>query len=94
MTSLRGGDGIRSRFLLVFDGDHDASITAAAQQLAGEYRDVVELRMRPGHDMTLVRPDGYIAHAARHRDAAALAAVRALLERQTATDHRVSTAGA
>lgn len=93
-ATLRGGDGIRGRFLLMFDGDHDASITAGAQQLAGEYRDVLELRMRPGDDMTLVRPDGYIAHAARHRDAAALAAVRALLERQTATDHRVSTAGA
>ena len=32
--SLRGGDGIRSRFLLMFDNDADSSAREAAKQLA------------------------------------------------------------
>ena len=79
--SLRGGEGIRSRFLLMFD---DASIKEAANQLAGSFSDIVELRLAPGHEITLVRPDGYIAYSAHNRDGiAALKSVRSLLERQT-----------
>jgi 2-polyprenyl-6-methoxyphenol hydroxylase-like FAD-dependent oxidoreductase len=82
--SLRGGDGIRSRFLLVFDDDADSSIKEAAKQLAGSFDDIVELRRGPRHDMTLVRPDGYIAYSARDADGiAALKSVGSLLERQT-----------
>jgi 2-polyprenyl-6-methoxyphenol hydroxylase-like FAD-dependent oxidoreductase len=82
--SLRGGDGIRSRFLLMFDRDADSSAEEAAQQLSESFSDIVELRLRPGHDITLVRPDGYIAFSAHSRDGiAALTSVRSLLERQT-----------
>jgi len=82
--SLRGGDGIRRRFLLVVDDQADSSIKEAAKQLAGSFSDVVELRPGPGHDITLVRPDGYIAYSARNHDGiAALKPVRSLLERQT-----------
>jgi 2-polyprenyl-6-methoxyphenol hydroxylase-like FAD-dependent oxidoreductase len=82
--SLRGGDGIRSRFLLVFHEDMDSSIKEAAKQLAGSFSDIVELRLGPRHDITLVRPDGYIAYSARNHDGiAALESVRSLLERQT-----------
>jgi 2-polyprenyl-6-methoxyphenol hydroxylase-like FAD-dependent oxidoreductase len=82
--SLRGGDGICSRFLLVLDDDADSLIQEAAKQLAGSFSDIVELRLRPCHDITLVRPDGYIAYAARSHDGiAALKSVRSLLERQT-----------
>jgi 2-polyprenyl-6-methoxyphenol hydroxylase-like FAD-dependent oxidoreductase len=82
--SLRGGDGIRSRFLLVLNDKSDASIKAAAQQLAGSLGDIVELRSGSAHDLTLVRPDGYIAYAANDHDGiAALRAMRSLLELQT-----------
>ena len=41
-------------------------------------------RMRPSHDVTLVRPDGYIAYSAHGRHGMAeLTSVRSLLERQT-----------
>jgi 2-polyprenyl-6-methoxyphenol hydroxylase-like FAD-dependent oxidoreductase len=81
--SIRGGDGIRSSFLLVVDDDADSSVKEAARRLAGSFRDVVELRSGPGRDMTLVRPDGYVAYSA-HRPGgiAPLRAVRSLLERQ------------
>jgi hypothetical protein len=81
---MRGGDGIRSRFLLVFDTDADSSMKEAATQLAGSLSDIVELRLGPGHDITLVRPDGYIAYSAHTHDGiAALKSVRSILERQT-----------
>ena len=83
--SRRGGDGIRSRFLLVFDNDANSSSKEAAEQLAGSFSEIVELRLRPGHNTTLVRqPDGYIAYSAHSRDGiAAVISVRSILERQT-----------
>ena len=82
--SLRGGDGIRSRFLLVFDDGADASTKEAATQLAGSLSDIVELRSVRRQVVTLVRPDGYIAYSAHSHDGmAALKSVRSLLERQT-----------
>ena len=82
--SMRGGNGIRSRFLLIFDYDADVSAKGAAKQLAESFNEIVELRLVPGHDTTLVRPDGYIAYSAHSRSGiAALASVRLLLERQT-----------
>ncbi len=80
--SLRGGDGIRSRFLLVLDVD--SSAREAAKEVAESFRDIVELRLGPRHDITLVRPDGYIAYSAHSREGiAAVSSVRSLLERQT-----------
>jgi 2-polyprenyl-6-methoxyphenol hydroxylase-like FAD-dependent oxidoreductase len=85
--SLRGGGGIRSRFLLVLDNDADLSAQQAAKQLAGSLSDIVELRLGPRHDITLVRPDGYIAYSGHSRDGiAALTSVRSLLERQTKSE--------
>ncbi|MGB7553873.1 MAG: hypothetical protein WBM04_05840 [Candidatus Korobacteraceae bacterium] len=77
--------GIRSRFLLLFDDDADASTKQAVQQLAGSLGDIVEARSvkRPG--ITLVRPDGCIAYSGHNHDgsAVALKSVRSLLQRQT-----------
>jgi 2-polyprenyl-6-methoxyphenol hydroxylase-like FAD-dependent oxidoreductase len=82
--SLRGGNGIRSRFLLLLGGETDPGARKAAQQLSQSLSDLVELRFVPSHDITLVRPDGYIAYSARSRDGiAALASARSILERQT-----------
>ena len=82
--SLRGGGGIRSRFLLVLDHNADSSIMESAKQLVSSLGDLVELRAGKGRDIILVRPDGYIAYAAHSDDGmAALATVRSILERQT-----------
>jgi hypothetical protein len=82
--SLRGGQGILSRFLLVLGNDVEASTTEAAQQLARSFPDVLELRLAPHPGIMLVRPDGYIAYATHSRDGvSALASLRAVLERQT-----------
>jgi 2-polyprenyl-6-methoxyphenol hydroxylase-like FAD-dependent oxidoreductase len=82
--SMRGGKGILSRFLLMCGNDVDSSTSDSVKKLAESFPDIVEFRSTAGHDVTLVRPDGYIACSARASDgAAALAAVRSLLERQT-----------
>ncbi len=82
--SLRGGNGIRSRFLLVLTRSADASIAESAKQLADSLSEIVELRAGSGRDIVLVRPDGYIAYSADARHGmAALKSVRTILERQT-----------
>lgn len=82
--SMRGGHGILSRFLLLLGNDVDSSATDAAAQLVHSFSDVVELRKAAQPGITLVRPDGYTAYAAHGQDgAAALDAVRSLLQRQT-----------
>ena len=82
--SLRGGQGILGRFLLVLGNDAEASTTEAAQQLASSCADVLELRLAPHPGIMLVRPDGYIAYATHsHAGVSALASLRAVLERQT-----------
>jgi 2-polyprenyl-6-methoxyphenol hydroxylase-like FAD-dependent oxidoreductase len=85
--SLRGGDGICSRFLLLIDQGADAPAREAAKQLSGSFGDVVDVRFRPRHEITLVRPDGYIAYSGHDHDGrAALGAVRLLLERQVSSN--------
>jgi 2-polyprenyl-6-methoxyphenol hydroxylase-like FAD-dependent oxidoreductase len=78
--SLRGGSGIRSHFVLVLGRDASTSTVESATALAGALRDVVEIRRGDGDGVTLVRPDGYVAYAARHGDG--IAAVQSVLERQ------------
>ena len=82
--SMRGGEGIRSRFLLLLSDAADSPTKEAAKELCTLLNDIVELRMRPSHNITLVRPDGYIAYSAHGRHGMAeLMSVRSLLERQT-----------
>jgi 2-polyprenyl-6-methoxyphenol hydroxylase-like FAD-dependent oxidoreductase len=82
--SMRGGRGINSRFLLMLPDDAEPATAEAARRLAGLSSNVVELRPSPQHGVKLVRPDGYIAFAARDGDnIAALGTMRVLLERQT-----------
>lgn len=82
--SVRGGTGILNRFLLVVDKNAESPIAQMARSLAASFTDVVELRFAPGHGVTLVRPDGYIAYSARHGDGEAdMESIRSLLERQT-----------
>ena len=82
--SLRGGAGIRGRFLLMIGEDADAPTSRAAESLVSRFPDVLERREVPTTGVTLVRPDGYVAYENRDVDAAALDHVRSLLERQIA----------
>jgi len=82
--SLRDGNGICSRFLLLVDRNADSSIQEAAERLCASLREIVELRPQARDEITLVRPDGYIASSASSRHGiGALSAVRTLLEHQT-----------
>jgi hypothetical protein len=82
--SLRGGKDIGGRFVFVMDNDADSATQKAAQQLCESFSDIVELRSSHSSGITLVRPDGYIAYAAKGRDGlSALASLRSILERQT-----------
>ncbi|MGH9502236.1 MAG: FAD-dependent monooxygenase [Terriglobales bacterium] len=82
--SMRGGEGIRSRFLLVVGNEAEASTRQAATDVAGSFNEVVELRLGRSKGVTLVRPDGYVAYSGHNGDhIAALGSVRSLLERQT-----------
>lgn len=77
------------RTIEVFDmaGVEDAADSPAkdaANQLAGQFNNIAELRLSAHKGMTLVRPDGYIAYSARTSDSlTALHSVRMILERQT-----------
>jgi 2-polyprenyl-6-methoxyphenol hydroxylase-like FAD-dependent oxidoreductase len=82
--SLRGGNGIGSRFLLFLGDDASAPAKEAAKRFCESLNGLVELRLarRPG--ITLVRPDGYIAYTGGSRGGTAtLKSVRSLLQRQT-----------
>jgi 2-polyprenyl-6-methoxyphenol hydroxylase-like FAD-dependent oxidoreductase len=81
--SLRGGEGIRSHFLLFVGSDAEASAKEAAKQVAGSFSKVVEVRPFDDRGLLLVRPDGYIAFSSPDRDAAAFEAILSVLRRQT-----------
>ena len=82
--SLRGGNGIRSRCLLLLGDEVDSSTKEAAERLCKSLKDAVELRRTPDHDVILVRPDGYIASSAPNRHGiAAMRSIRSLLARWT-----------
>jgi len=80
--SLRGGNGIRSRFLLLVGPDTEPATIEAAKQLCGSFSHVVELRSAQNHGIKLVRPDGYVACEGHEGDARSIALVRSALQRQ------------
>ncbi len=74
--SMRGGEGIGSRFLVLVDEDNPG-------QFSETLGDIVEVRRthRPG--IKLVRPDGYVAYSSHANDSGAdLDSMRSLLMRQ------------
>ena len=82
--SLRGGEGICRRFLLVLGNEAEASIMKATKQFAESFADIVEFRSARRQGLALVRPDGYIAYSAHNADIlVALESVRSVLQRQT-----------
>jgi len=82
--SLRGGNGIGSRFLLLIPDTADSSTRGAVNRLSEPYSEIVEVRPAQCERITLVRPDGYVAYRASHSNLAlAVARLRSVLERQT-----------
>jgi 2-polyprenyl-6-methoxyphenol hydroxylase-like FAD-dependent oxidoreductase len=82
--SMRGGRGIRSRFLVVLGDGAGLSAKDAAENLARSFPDLLEVRFAPVDGIALVRPDGYLAYdAPADRGAEAFPALREILERQT-----------
>ena len=80
--SMRGGRGIRSRYLLLIGNDSASATAEAVRRLCAPLSEIVEPRMarRPG--LTLVRPDGYVAFAAPGRGGnREMESLRAALER-------------
>jgi len=81
--TLRGGQGIVSRYLLLMGLDLSTSLQTAARQMAIAFKDVLEVRPGRAHGIALVRPDGYLAYQGhRGEGMSALDKVFSLLERQ------------
>lgn len=82
--SLRGGNGIGGRFLLVLGQEATPSTLDAAQRLCAEMTSIVELRSTPNNGIKLVRPDGYLAYDAHSRSQnGTIASIRSLVESWT-----------
>jgi len=82
--SLRGGQGISNRFLLLVGGEANSQTKEVAKRFCESLAGLVELRAARQPGITLVRPDGYIAYAGDSRDAGrALVSLQSLLRRQT-----------
>jgi 2-polyprenyl-6-methoxyphenol hydroxylase-like FAD-dependent oxidoreductase len=80
--SMRGGSGIKGRYVLLIGRDSPPSTVAAARRLCAPLSEIVEPRMARHPGVTLVRPDGYVAYAAPGRDPSSdVASLRAALER-------------
>jgi 2-polyprenyl-6-methoxyphenol hydroxylase-like FAD-dependent oxidoreductase len=76
---MRGGEGMRSRFVLQHpEGDR------FADELARKFAAVLETRVSEEGGVRLVRPDGYLAYSANHWDPKAVQDIRGLLEHHIA----------
>jgi 2-polyprenyl-6-methoxyphenol hydroxylase-like FAD-dependent oxidoreductase len=81
--SIRGGNGISNRFLLLLAYDADSPTREALSGLCGSCHETVELRSVHHQGIALVRPDGYVAYRAAHlHGSGTVERVRAVLERQ------------
>lgn len=82
--SLRGGNGILSRFLLFLGEQEDASAKEEAQKFVESFCALVDLRHSERRGVALVRPDGYIAFSSRDCNAEVFREMSTVLQRQTA----------
>jgi hypothetical protein len=87
--SVRGGSGLRNRFLLLLTSEVQAASAQAAKQLADSFADVVEVRKTEQKGIMLVRPDGYVAYASHLLNGVGeVETARQILERQTTTNRQ------
>jgi len=90
--SVRGGQGICGRFLLMIN-DADGAAHEAAKPLLESFRGALESRQSARTGITLVRPDGYVATSSRHGGKDAIQSARAVLERQLTESERTRGVG-
>jgi 2-polyprenyl-6-methoxyphenol hydroxylase-like FAD-dependent oxidoreductase len=81
--SLRGGDGIGGRFLMLCGDDVQSAEAEAVRQLVESHRELLEVRPTARRGLTLVRPDGYVSYSTHRTGIPAVDEARAVLERQT-----------
>ena len=81
--SIRGGNGIRSRFLVMLGNDAKPAVVEDANRFVASLPDVVALRPVEREGVTLVRPDCYITYEAKHSSTDAIDAMQALVRAQT-----------
>jgi 2-polyprenyl-6-methoxyphenol hydroxylase-like FAD-dependent oxidoreductase len=90
--SLRGGSGIGSRFVLFIGADTGSPTVLEAKRLAGEFPDLLEVRVGQHQGLVLIRPDGYTAYESpRNPTPSTLQSIREVLERQAVSGGSVST---
>jgi hypothetical protein len=82
--SLRGGNGIKRRYVLFCDDRVADSVKAALHTFVGAASECLELRLEHYRGLTLVRPDGYVAFSSSAIRESALHGVRDVLDRQLA----------
>jgi 2-polyprenyl-6-methoxyphenol hydroxylase-like FAD-dependent oxidoreductase len=80
--SIRGGDGIRSCFLVMLGKNAEPLVRKRAEDFAKSLPDVVALRSSDHEGTALVRPDGYIAYESKHCSVEAIDAMSALVKVQ------------
>ncbi len=83
--SIRGGEGVLSRFILSLDENADRAAREAADELLQTFPDLLELRLAKHEGLILIRPDGYIAYEGTDRDLVSSApeTIRQLLKKQS-----------
>lgn len=81
--SLRGGHGIRSKFILLAGNDADVDTQKVIQQFGKSFSDRLELRSSQQPGLTLLRPDGYVAYTSPHSTVKTVDTIQTLLKGQT-----------
>lgn len=90
--SVRHGEGICSRFLLMQGNGANQTTKDAARSLCAEMSDILELRSSQGDSVKLIRPDGYVAYEASRGDGSAIGAMQSLLRVMTTDSKPTRTA--
>lgn len=90
--SVRHGEGICSRFLLMQGNGANQTTKDAARSLCAEMSGILELRHSQGDSVMLIRPDGYVAHEASRGDRSAIGAMQSLLRVMTTDSKPTRTA--
>ena len=83
--TMRGGNGIASRFILRLGDALPGDAARTLEALAAVNAPTVSLRRGEGAGVLLIRPDGYAAYEAERYDQTVVKSVESLLRRQTSS---------
>lgn len=77
--SMRGGYGIRQKFLLIAESGKVPTVSEQIRALTN----VIEIRPSQMPGIKLIRPDGYVSYASRNSGGGAIANLKLLIAKQT-----------